>query len=169
MATRAEAEALLTQAARQALDELVDDYRGQLLLGAANSAARFGDLREVSVHDILAAVSRQQTRALGRASRFDRILWIYLLFGSTLGVSVLAALTAKLLASSQSEPLLRNLLPAMIALGGFLLSAFVVWTWRSRRTADALRRGAEFGERDAIALYLSRWREIELALRGAAS
>ena len=53
-------EGKLTAAARQALDGLVTEYREQVLTLAAQSAARLGEVQEISVHDIVEGHSRAQ-------------------------------------------------------------------------------------------------------------
>jgi len=170
MPNRQELDTKLTPAARQALDELVADYRDQLLFGAADSASRLGELREISVHDIMAGLNRQQDRVFGRTgSSIERILRLYVVGGFVLGVTGLVAFAAReiLIGRGFQEQIF-----VLAALGGLLLSAmsyFLLWTRKSRGTAYLLRRqSSEFGPGD-YASYLTLWRDIELALRRAAA
>lgn len=170
MSKRQELDTKLTPAAKQALDELVADYRDQLLLGAADSASRLGELREISVHDIMAGLNRQQDRVFGRTgTRIERILRLYVVGGFLLGVIGLVAFTAReiLIGRGFQEQLF-----LVAALGGLLLSAmsyFLLWSRKSRGTASLLRsKLSEFGPGD-YGSYLVLWRDIELALRRAAA
>jgi hypothetical protein len=170
MATRQEIESKLTPAAKQALDELADDYRSQLLIGAADSASRLGDLREVAVHDIMSAVSRQRSRLFGVVgSTVERALRTYAVLGVLTGIAGLAAFAGREIVSGRR---LDEQLPLLVALSGFVASAtsyFLLSIWKNRSMALLLRRPVgEFGPADAGS-FLLLWRDIELALRGAAA
>ncbi len=141
MPNRQELDSKLTPAAKQALDELVADYRDQLLLGAADSASRLGELHEISVHDIMAGLNRQQDRLFGRtASNVERILRLYVVGGFLLGVTGLVAFSVREILSGSG---FQEQLFLLTAMGGLLLAAmsyFLLWTRKSRRTAYLHRR-----------------------------
>jgi hypothetical protein len=168
MPTHSELDTKLTPAAKQALDELVDDYRNQLLLGAADSASRLGDLQEIAVHDIMASLNRQQSRLFGRTrSLADRLLRVYLLGGVLLGVTGLGAFVVKEILARRA---FEEQLTLIMALAGFCVSAMaylMLYVRKSRGSGYLLRRPeSEFGPGD-YGSYLGLWRDIELALRRA--
>lgn len=160
----------LTPAARQALDELVDDYRNQVLLGARNSAARFGDLREISVHDIMAGVGKTQSRLIVDASsKIERLLTLYMWSG--LGVGAIG-LTGYVLREVIFQKKIEEQIPFLIAVVGFLLGILSYFLLRIRRmqySKSLLTQRSEERVPDAVAVFVSIWRDLELALRAAAS
>jgi hypothetical protein len=170
MPTRQEIEGKLTPAARQALEELVDDYKSQLLIGAADSASRLGDLREVAVHDIMAALNRQRTRLFGVfGSMLERALRTYAVLGLLTGIVGLGIFAGKEILSGRR---FEEQVPLLVALIGFMVSVasyFLLSTGKNRSMALLLR--SPIGEFDPIdhGSFLLLWRDIELALRAAAS
>jgi hypothetical protein len=169
MPTRDEIESRLTPAAKLALEELVDDYRGQLLLGAADSASRLGDLREVAVQDIMAGLNRQQSHLFGPIRSFkESILRAYFIIGIFLAVGGLLAYAGRAILSGRK---LDEQLPLIMALVGVSLSAlsYALLAARKIRRVALLRRSTgESAPADPGALLLL-WRDIELALRAAAA
>lgn len=167
---REEFENKLTPAARQALDELVSDYRSQLLLGARDSAARLGDLRELSVHDIMAGFGRVQSRLTGAsATAVERLLSTYLWGGALVGLGgLLTYMIRELLANRNFV----DQLPLVASIAGFAMAALSYTYLRMRRSRAmrlAIRRSDYFESPDALGAFIARWRELELAIRRIAS
>src|SRR2546426_664392 len=69
----------LTPAAQEALNELVEDYRNQVVLSAAENASRLtGEVREISVSDLLGAMPNTGAPRVPRPTAvIDRVLNVY--------------------------------------------------------------------------------------------
>lgn len=159
----------LTPAARQALDELVSDYRAQLLLRAGDSASRLGELREISVHDIVAAVGRQQRQLFGMPrSPMERLLTMYaVVFALIGGGAFIWFLAQQILTLREFGSQVSLMVAAMgfsVAVGSYLLLRA-----RQRRFYLDLRGSDEERLRDYHGMYLAQWSEIEVALRKVAA
>jgi hypothetical protein len=168
MPTPSDLETKLTPAAKQALGELVDDYRDQLLLGAEDSASRLGDLREIAVHDIMASLNRQQSRLFGRSrSSVERILRVYLFFGVLVGGTGLGGFVVKELIAGRG---FQERLTLMMTFAGLFLSTMAYLMLHLRRNRGNVLRRSESGfEPGDYGSYLALWRDIELALRHVVS
>lgn len=157
----------LTPAARQALDELVEDYKSEILRRAGESAAGLtGEVREVSVHDIFRGVAEFQRRGVARPRTLvERVLTMYTITGLVLGaVGLLYYVSQGLLVGPP-----RTQLPLLFAFAGFTIAAMsfaVVWLRQTRERREFTRRllGPTYHS-DAGSEFISRWRELELSLR----
>ncbi len=168
MGTRQDLETKLTPAAKQALQELVDDYRDQLLFGAADSASRLGDLREIAIHDIMASLNTQQSRLFRRkGSAVDRLLRIYMRAAVLLGLIGLGAYMVKEMVTGRG---FQEQLFLLMALAGLSLSgmAYLMLNLRTGSGPRGLLRRPELdiGPGD-YGSYLALWSNLELALRRA--
>ena len=164
-------ENILTTAARRALDAIVEEYREQLLLGARESAARLGGLREISVHDIVAGVLRQQSRLAGPfPTSIERLISLYVWTGLLIGLGGLCLFTFREIIKGRSP---EEQLPLIVALGGFCVAGLGYFTLRARKSRAlrlALHRPTlESAAPDYVASVASQWRDLELALRGVVS
>jgi hypothetical protein len=163
---RAQLDSKLTPAAKQALEELVHDYHEQLLIGAAESAERFGELREISVHDIMAGMGRQQSRLFGTTgNQVERMLrW------NMLGVVVgggMAAVSLVLMRTSPNAILVWQMGGVLIAMSAGSYAMLLIM--KLRRTPLMLRgRRQEFDQEGDIS-SLALWRDLEIAIRRAAA
>jgi len=170
MYNRQESEEVLTPAARQLLEELVDDYRAQLFAFAEASASRLtGDVREVSVHDVLAGLDRVQRRPIGRRSvKVERLLLAYAVTGAMLMV---ASVTFWLLQYSWDLANLEQRLPLMIGAAGsiiFLTSVLAI-RLRNLRTVELETSVGQTTGEDNELIFVTLWRDIEISLRQAAA
>lgn len=163
-------EADVTPAARRLVDELVDDYRLQLLSAAESSAAQIGgQVREVSVHDVVAALRALKSTGHRERSRTERLLTLYTVAGAAVAVGGFAYWAFDYAVSVTS---LQAQLPILIGVSGLLLFAVSFLTLRLRTlrmqgsgyaltsaSSDELLRGR----------FLHVWRDIEIALRSLAA
>jgi hypothetical protein len=168
---RSDVEGKLTPAARQALDELLDDYRKRVLLGASDSASTLGDVHEISVHDIMAGLDRLQTDYKGRLPSLAlRILSVYIVLGIVVGLSGLVAFSYKEILQGRS---IHEQLPLLLALTGFSLSAASYAYLRLRSARSPYRElGASLSESPLpgyVGAFVAQWRDLELGLREAAA
>lgn len=169
MPTRQQLEDKLTPAAKHALDELVEDYRAELLLRAGDSASRLGELREISVHDIVSAVGSRQRQLFGIVrSPLERILRIYTLIGALVGaVAFLWFLIEEVAVLSQ----VGSRLSLMAAAMGFIMAvvSYVLLRVRRQPFYMARREMDEERPREYHGLFLAQWSEVEMALRRMAA
>jgi len=160
----------LTPAARQAVEEVVQEYRNQLLrLAADRSASYIGDYSEVSVRDILGAMEQLERGSGQRATFASHLLRMYSIVGITVAAGAMSFIAL------QRYPL--ESISGTVALGvgifGLLLalSSYVMRPWIARRGV-ATRRRYPIAGFEGIPLdvrFVSRWRDIELALRDLVS
>lgn len=158
-------ETKLTPAAREALDELVQDIRHQILADAELHAARVsGKVREISVRDLFDA--SQVRRSGTRLSFVERLVSMYAATGAIMGLGSLLYAYASLAVGGMVS---RVILLAGVA--GILLSALSsTWLLRSRlrgfdiHPIDRLRP-TPLESSDMSLLFVKRWQEIELAIR----
>lgn len=160
-------EGKLTNAARQALDEIVHEYREQVLLGAKESAASLGELREISVHDVVAGLSRQQSRLSGPfPTSMERVMSLYVWSGLVIGIAGLAFLLFREVMRGASPD---QQLPLLIALSGFVMAGLGYFTLRARKSRAlrlALRRPVlDPPTPDYVASLAFQWRDLELTIR----
>jgi hypothetical protein len=161
----------LTDAARDALKDVVRDYRAQLLISAADNASRMtGELREISVHDLYKAIQATSSELRTRPSRpIEYFLNLYIVMGILLGLAGLgwfAARDAVLTLTTERQ------LPLLIGLSGFGIAAvsFMVLRLQQLRvlriqSIDFLRPGVTGSFRAQVGFFISKWQEIELLLR----
>jgi len=160
-------ESKLTPAAREALEELVDGYREEILLGAMRSAASFRDeVPEIAVRDILEgvkSVNRSETRPSDMPSRFWRTV---ILVGIAYSVGGFGLFAFRSIAIA-FEPL--DWVGIVIGLAGFAMAIFGYYysRYRARSFASVSRRmiSDELQSFDRSMLLVQEWRDIELAAR----
>jgi hypothetical protein len=168
---RSDVEGKLTPAARQALDELLDDYRKRVLLGASDSASTLGDVHEISVHDIMAGLERLQADYKGRLpSLLLRILSAYIVLGIVAGLSGLVTFSYRQILQGRS---VHEQLPLLFALSGFSLSAVSYAYLRLRSARGSYHQlGASMSVSPLpgyVGAFIAQWRDLELGLREAAA
>lgn len=86
----------LTPAARKALEDLLEDYKTQVLLGAIKSASSVsGNIEEISIRDIYSgmneAFAKENTILTTKQKKTDQVLWIgvaYTIIGFVVGIAV---------------------------------------------------------------------------------
>ncbi len=168
--SRPDLEDKLTPAARQALEELVTEYRDRLLLGARESASRLGELREISVHDIMTSFGRGELRWRPFSRAIDQATRLYVWSGLAVAAGALLFLVGREAASGksleQNWPLLSALVGMGVAAFGYIANLLL-----SRRL-PARPFGSEFDARppfEYVGRYLALWRDLELALRDTAA
>lgn len=161
----------LTNAARDALKELVEDYRNQVLLSAAENASRLtGEVREISVHDLLRGVRSASVERGPREPRLlDRLLSMYALLGLLIGLVGFGWFAVRDLFIALDP---QRQLPLLIGFAGLSLAAisFVLLRLRQVRgpTWPSSYREASFTGASSpalIGLFIAQWQQIELALR----
>lgn len=167
---RSNLEEKLTRAARQVLDELVEEYRNQILVRANEAASTLtGDVREISVHDVVTSVKEIEERGgAPPASPFDRVLKMYQVLGVALGGF---GFLFYFFREIQAALGLEKRLPLLIAIAGLTLATFSFFASRLREARRHLpaRRMPAPKLPDFPFLFITRWRDIELALRNAAA
>lgn len=161
-----EIEQKLTAAARQALEDLVDDYRNRILVSARESAStQTGEMPEISVHDILTAVQRGEIKRAS-SGRFEIILRLYAILGITMGfVGTLIFLYNNFLFNVD----IRRSLPLVLGILGFAIAIASFSYLSLRRSRVAIRFDSpnddDFRKADSSMLFIKRWQDIELAIR----
>ena len=161
----------LTPAALQVLTEVGEDYRKQILLAAAQSASQTtGELREISVHDVLWAlgkVSAPPERQI--RNPVDRALYLYAAIGLLLGIlgSGFYYLRPYSIEAALRSPQL------LLSAAGFMMAALSYLLLRAR-DLGFLRSMAGVGRAtpanpELVGIYISRWQQIELSIRSIAS
>ena len=170
--TQQQIEQKLTPAARQALDELLEDYKRQILRGAEDSASRLtGEFREISLHDIVASLNKTRIRPLllESKSKTERLLTIYVWTGLIIAGSGFSFFFFKDIFYAAS---LQERIPLLLGLTGISLSAIAFIALRLKRerslalSGQTLLRSEVF---DYIGLYISKWRDLEIGLRDLAA
>lgn len=161
----------LTNAAREALKELIEDYRNQVLLSAAENASRLtGEVREISVHDLLRGVRSTGGEPGLRGPRvLDRLLNLYALFGLVIGLAGLGWFAVQDLFVALDP---QRQIPLLIGFAGLGLAAIAFVGLRLRQVRGPV---SLFGAHEVslsaasspalTGLFIARWQEIELALR----
>jgi hypothetical protein len=164
----------LTPVAREMLDELLEQQRERLLIRAAESAKTVtGELREISVHDVLRSLQDDQRldayREQTRRSFLDRILRLYAATGVLIGG---VGVTMYFFRQTLSKGNFAEQLPLLIGLTGFMLAAAAWMTVSLRASRGSAPRSALSSTAevvDANARFISLWIEVEDALRRAVS
>lgn len=162
----------LTPAAIKALEELVEDYVNQILIGAEQSAASLtGEAEEISVRDVLTSVDRARIRrTTSLPKNLELALRLYIFIGIFLGIVGFGILLYRNL-SINIKPEEQYLL--MISVSGILL-AFVSYAFLSYRQSKATNLSGLDGIEQTKAtelsmIYINRWQEFELSARNKVS
>jgi len=166
-----ELEEKLTPAARQAIDELLRDYRKELLLVAQDSAARAtGEVREISVSDITAGVNRLGGRFPRYPRTFvERLTQLYYRTGILIGVVGILYYVVK---HGINFPSLAREPEIVASISGFLLAGIAFLVRNTKMGVRLIRVLAPSPERDSVRFvgeFLARWRDLELAVRNLAT
>jgi hypothetical protein len=165
-------ETKLTPAAREVLDELVDDFKHQLLNSAAESASSIsGEIREISIRDILKGLETTQLRHQAKKlAKGERVALLYAGIGL-----MLLILTTVFEVFGESFLPLNSSFSSLIGLIGITtaLTALFMLLWLRRRelsdiflsSRDAVRLEAS----DYSMVFVRKWRELELEARAFVS
>ncbi|WP_409562570.1 hypothetical protein [Hyphomicrobium sp. MC8b] len=161
----------LTPAARQTLEEILSDYRDEILVSAAYEAARMtGEMREISVQDIVNGAQRMARKSrMPPRSAIDKILPLYAVLGilssmAGFGIYALRQLANNIDASQQ--------LPLVIVFVGVIMTAASIALIYLRKTGvltPEFRDISRNEDNELFAKYLVTWRNIEVAMRNLAS
>ncbi len=157
----------LTTAAKQALDELVEDYRNRILIGATESASSLtGDIQEISVHDILSSVNRNQIRRVSSLPRnFELILRLYGALGFLMGAfGIIYFLYNNFYSDLGSE----ERIVIIISISGLIISAisFLYLKIREKRDIISTEQEGFSSQKAGFSMsFIKKWQDIELAAR----
>lgn len=155
----------LTPAAREALDELVDDYRRALVLRATTLAGRAGTSSEVTVSDVVHAQEDFDTPRSARMQperqlRLSRVLRLYVALGIYTTVIFAGLLIFQLTRDASSTE-------RLALIGGF--SGILITVFGASAQVLILRHPSREDLRsdpgDLRNLFLDRWIRLELELR----
>lgn len=161
-------DAKLTSAASQALEELVTEYRNQILVFAKESAERLtGEIREIAVHDILRGINQTSKQRIGGyPTLIERFMNIYLITGVAIGAVGLLYFIFENVYSGMD---LKERLPILISVIGFSIAALSFISLRllsSRHRAWKLQEKYESPEIQNLSSdFLGLWRKVELTIR----
>jgi uncharacterized protein YutE (UPF0331/DUF86 family) len=155
----------LTPAARQVLDELVSEYRNQILLGARESASELtGEVQEISVHDIIEGVNRRRTDYPGGVSgELDE--WLYKLIGIVVGLVGLSVSLYLGLARSLEPELRIALFTSFLGFGTAGLVYFYSKVKKSRQLRSELKSSLEQIASGYSLSFIKKWQLIEMTIR----
>jgi hypothetical protein len=161
----------LTPAAEKVLREIIDDYRSELLLAAAGYASRAtGELREISVHDIVRALQERSTPFRRRKTKVaDRLIMAYVMAGllvAAAGFGLFGVQQFLTTANPQQRvSLLIGFSGLVISVAGYA-AGYVLQLVRSRHDNDDEKYSlTNVVAKDPVAV----WSEIEVFLRDFAS
>lgn len=158
-------ETKLTPAAREALDELVDEYRTQILVGAEQFASdNYSSFpREISVSNIFDSLSKSKNTTQ-KKSFSDRFMEIYQIIGILITFFGAVLIFREI---NQSTEMRIGGYSVLVGLALNLLT-FVYFKFSAvRRLFDATLKTRKSAD-DSVDLplrYVKIWREIELAIR----
>ncbi|MEW5870755.1 MAG: hypothetical protein AB1894_15890 [Chloroflexota bacterium] len=158
-------ESKLTPAAEEVLDELIKDYRLQLLKEANKSASDItGEVREISVRDILDALQKMESFGTSKRAKFiERLFIMYAFLGMIM--SLIGYIMNQFLLLPSYLPEILSLVGALLAL--FSLSAYYLNTKRvvSFDSLLSSKRDSTSDTNDYSMLFISKWRDIEILSR----
>lgn len=158
-------ESKLTPAAKEALDELIQDYRLQLLREANKSASDItGEVREISVRDILETLQRiESLRTTKRGRKYERLFIAYTFIGIIMSLWVSIASQIGIISSSLSEVFgLVGSTLALASLSIYSLNANRVISFGSIHSSI---KDTPVDTKDYSMLFVIKWREIEILSR----
>lgn len=155
----------LTPAAKEVLDEVVGDYKFQLLREANKNASDItGEVREISVRDILDTLQKVEASKINkRAKLFERLLMAYAFFG--IMISLVSSLMTQLgiLSSRYSE--LFGLTGSLLALVSLIAYYLNVKRVISIGSFVVSKRDTSPDTKDYSMFFVMKWREIEILSR----
>ena len=164
-ATRASS--LLTPAASQAVDELVNEYRERLLSRAhAVSSGATTEIAEVSLRDVAVAAANLESRqAIKQRDKVDSLLQAYAAIGFLMAVVSFGSYffqdVVRFLTEAQKVPFTLGLVALSFAIVALSLRRLRSVYWSRARSA---RSGAD-AMTISVGEFISAWRELELAAR----
>jgi hypothetical protein len=162
----------LTPAARQALDDAVEDFRNQILVGAEEAASQLsGVVREVSVYDVLRGLRAAALRPPAPPASWTQVaLQFYLFAGIVLGLSGLVLLLVlSHYASLEWGP--AGVGVALLAVGlAFQVITGLMFLFRGSVATYIIERSLDSRAVVApLADYTQKWVELEIGLRTVAT
>lgn len=154
----------LTPAAKEVLDEVVGDYKFQLLREANKNASDItGEVREISVRDILDTLQKVETKINKRAKLFERLLMAYAFFG--IMISLVSSLMTQLGVISSRYSELFGLTGSLLALVSLVAYYLNVKRVISIGSFVVSKRDASPDTKDYSMFFVMKWREIEILSR----
>lgn len=151
----------LTPAAQEVLDEIVADYKFQLLKSAGKSASDVtGEIREISVRDILETLQEIESQNEGKkASLASR--YLILTFAGSIAPLILY-LIEPIIHISSDESIWIGLLSASLALTGLWL--YFLTQGRNLKIGPILFSTSDMSitSKDYSMMFVRKWREIEI-------
>lgn len=166
----ADLEKKLTPAARDALQELVEDYRRELLFAAADSAVEAtGELREIAVSDVLRAhgLVRNLPDESRRRDRVEKLLSAYVYVGMLAAMAGTSVFMFQQITATVDPA---RQIPFLLSISGVFLAgmAYLLLRLRQNRllvTPRGLAMQPVSSSPGAPRPILLLWQELELALR----
>lgn len=162
-------ESKLTPAAKEVLEELVGDYKLQLLREANKSASDVtGEVREVSVRDLFDSLQKIESYGSNKKTKlFEKFLITYAFLGiiMVLVVSIMAQLGILSIYATGSFVLIGALL-AFTSLCMYYLSVKRVISIGSITVS---KRDVTQEAKDYSMLFIMKWRELEILSREVVS
>lgn len=158
-------ESKLTPAAKQSLDELLAEHRRRVLFAAAQSASRLtGDVREISVQDIVASWTADNIGP--RRKVIDVLLRSYILGGSLFSAGALAFLSARDVLTKLDQNARFAFVLAFSGAVMALLSLATDYVRRRRPIIDVRSLSTSTPDSpNEFLMFLNVWQRLELAIR----
>jgi hypothetical protein len=161
----------MTPAAKQVLQEVLDDYQREILMLASKSASRItGEVSEIAVHDVVQGLKEARGQLLRtRPSMVERLLLIYAFVGVIAAVSGFMYFA---LLNVRQRIDYEYFLPLAVSMAGVLFSvlSIVVLIMRRRlRGFGAVYLTRQPSESEEGARIIILWGEIERRLRALAA
>lgn len=162
----------LTNAAKQALESIIDDYRNEILLSARESATSLtGDLHEISVHDVLEGARKSESSFTKQApSSLYRILRVYTYLGlliSCIGILWFFAQRYLELLTFEEQMALA------VAVSGLIISSlsYILIQYRKHDRVPKIHFEdvSDSQSSDFAISFLRDWQRIELLIRNIIS
>jgi hypothetical protein len=162
----------LTPAASQALENLLRDYKEEILAGAEESAINIaGEIKEISVHDIFSGAKRATfSRPSTSKPIFERLLWVYSALGLIIAVFGMGWFLFKEYFYALSY---ESRFPLLISLAGLVLFSLSV-IFKQIRFPTIMHSSKSMvdvkaDQTDYLLSFIRAWQEIELLLRDITS
>ena len=154
----------LTDAARQALDSLTDEFRQRILEEADTRALRIGGVTpEISIRDIMESADKvASARTSTRAQKNELFMQVYSMMGIILAAAGIILLIKGKLQISMDSP---QQIALIITIMGVIFALSPIFFRRLLKLMAASRSARESSPVDATAVFISRWQTIEMLLR----
>jgi hypothetical protein len=162
----------LTPAAREALNEMVDNYRSKILIEAGEYASRLsGEVHEISVSDIMNSIGKnlQQSEIL-RRSKIDAVLSIYIILGLLMtGTSLLYFFLGDIF---EKLTYIKRL-AILISIAGFVIAivSYAISKYRQYKTiyGEYYSYVSTMPTSEYFDLFIRKWQQIEISIRALAA